>query len=486
MKTNTLILAISTVALITSCSKDHKKPPNVVIMLADDLGYDDLSCYRVTHPDTMDQPPTAMTPRIDKLAESGMRFTDFYAGAAVCSPSRSALITGRNATRVGIYNWIPSHNPMHLRNREITIAEMLRAHGYSTGHFGKWHLTSEGMGQPLPNDQGFDYSFFAYNNAMPSHRNPENYFRNGKPVGKLQGYACQLVMDEALGWLDTAKNSGEPFFLNIWFNEPHRIVAAPPELAERHAYNQEYYGCIENMDLAVGRLLDYLDQHNLRKNTIIIFTSDNGANWKNSNMPLRGEKALNFEGGIREPFMISFPGTVPRESVSRVPGSFTDVMPTLAALTGAKLPDDRIIDGVSLEKVIRGSKEYPERKTPIFFYRYFHDPVIMLRQDDWCLLGYVDPIPWQEYYDIKALAKIKPDSGQPEWSQWGFQENHMAYLLKQKPTYFELYNLREDVAEKHDISAEHPELFRSMIDKALQLKKEMVSEGGNWYPETAN
>jgi arylsulfatase A len=169
--------------LFFGCKKVTEKP-NIILILADDLGYNDVSCYRNSNfEEQYENAPTSQTPNIDKLAESGMRFTDFYCGAAVCSPSRAALITGRNATRVGIYNWIPENGPMHLRSEEITIAELLKDKNYNTGHFGKWHLTSKGMDQPLPNDQGFDYSFFTYNNANPSHENPDNFYHNGQLVG---------------------------------------------------------------------------------------------------------------------------------------------------------------------------------------------------------------------------------------------------------------------------------------------------------------
>ncbi|MDF9799616.1 arylsulfatase A [Catalinimonas alkaloidigena] len=449
--------------------------PNVILILADDLGYNDVSVYRKMHPAQVELAPTSQTPNIDKLAEQGMMFTNFYAGAAVCSPSRSALITGRNASRVGIYNWIPENSPMHLRAEEVTIAEMLKEEGYATGHFGKWHLTSQGTDQPLPNEQGFDYSFYAYNNAIPSHRNPENYFRNGEAVGKLEGYACQLVVDETIEWLERKKdnNAGsEPFYLNVWFNEPHLKVAAPEELTKRHAYNQEYYGAIENMDLAVGRLMEYLKQNNLEEETIVIFTSDNGSRWDHSNDPLRGEKCFNFEGGIRVPFIIRWPANVPDGSSSDVAGSFTDVLPSLAEFTAASLPTGCTIDGVSLVPVFTGAAPQEEREDPIFFYRYFHDPICMLREGDWCLLGYKNLIPYAESLNEGELANIRP---------WHFQENHMEYLDGLEPEHFELYNLRTDKEQQHNLAKAHPERVKQMKAKMLQLRNEMVREGGDWY-----
>lgn len=462
-------------------NEKQDQKPNVIVFLADDLGYNDLSCYRNAHPPHSEKPPTCKTPFIDNLAEEGMRFTDFYAGAAVSSPSRSAFLTGRNKTRVGIYNWIPTGSPMHLRSEEITIAEMLNEAGYRTGHFGKWHLTSKGMDQPLPNDQGFDYSFFTYNNAEPSHKNPVNYYRNNKAVGKLEGYACQLVVDEAINWLGKDENKNHPFYLNVWFNEPHVKVAAPDSLASKHEYRKEYYGCIENMDYAVGKLMKYIKEKGLDDNTIIIFSSDNGSPKPHSNDPLRGEKAFNYEGGLRVPFIIKYTGVVPEGKVNKHPGGFVDVLPTLADFTGAEVSEDRFIDGISLTPIMRDVSEEVERKHPLFFYRYFHDPICMLREGKWCLLGYEEIIPYKENLNPVELAKFKPGPDEGKWSQWGFQESHMEVIPAQEPEHFELYNLREDKEQKHDLADEYPDRVKEMKKTMLQLREEMIEEGGNWF-----
>ncbi len=473
MKKQLLVQLLIVISVFSGFAADTKTP-NIILILADDLGYNDLTCYRNHNPgQSKEFPPTAQTPNIDQLAEHGIRFTDFYCGAAVCSPSRSALMTGRNATRVGIYNWIPEESPMHLRASEVTIAEMLKQKDYKTAHFGKWHLTSQGTDQPLPNDQGFDYSFFAYNNAVPSQHNPENYYRNGEPVGKLEGYACQLVVDEALQWLDKNNHADAPFYIDVWFNEPHLKVAAPEELTKRHKYNSEYYGAIENMDIAVGRLMDYLKKNKLIDNTIVIFTSDNGSRWDHSNDPLRGEKCFNYEGGIREPFIISWPPKIPQGKTSNFTGSFTDILPTIASITQVPLPADRVYDGLDISPVFFG-KNIPAREEPVFFYRYFHDPICMLREGDWCLLGYQKLIPYAESLNEGELANIKP---------WNFEQNHMEYLKTLVPTIFELYNLKNDVEQKHDVAGEHPELVEKMKKEMLQLRDEMVKEGGDWYSE---
>jgi arylsulfatase A len=458
--------------LFFGCKKIDEKP-NIILILADDLGYNDLSCYRNSNFEGhYKSAPTSQTPNIDKLAEQGMRFTDFYAGASVCSPSRAALITGRNATRVGIYNWIPENNPMHLRAEEFTIAELLKKENYHTGHFGKWHLTSKGMDQPLPNDQGFDHSFFTYNNAHPSHENPDNFYRNGQPVGHLEGYSAGLVADEAIKWLETKKNDVSPFYINVWFNEPHAKEAAPEKFTSRHSYNKEYYGCIENMDHAVGKLMNYLEANRLINNTLIIFTSDNGSQVVQSNDPLRGEKCFNYEGGVRVPFIIRWDKKMPQGKVSSFPGSFTDIFPSIAALLKTPLPSGTKYDGMDISPVFLGEKTAIDRKEPIFFYRYFHDPICMLREGDWCLLGYDELIPKAIDLNQRALGKIKP---------WHFMPNHMEYLKSLIPKYFELYNVKEDREQDFDLSSEYPEIVAEMKRKMMELREEMIDDGGDWY-----
>jgi len=470
---NFAAISLFVIGWFTKCTTDTEiGKPNVIVMLADDLGYNDLSCYRNMHLTLSEKPPTANTPHIDQLAAEGMKFTDFYAGAPVCSPSRAALISGRNATRVGIYNWIPGNSPMHLRDEEVTIAEMLKMEGYQTAHFGKWHLTSQNMDQPLPNDQGFDYSFFAYNNAHPSHKNPDNYFRNGEPVGELNGYACHLVVDEAINWLSGREAAQKPFYINVWFNEPHTKLAAPDSLTQRHEYFSKYYGAIENMDYAVGKLMQFVNKKQLEENTIIIFTSDNGSQWPHSNDPLYGEKCFTFEGGVREPFIIKYPGVVPAGSNSDFVGSFTDVLPSIAAMTNTQLPQKKL-DGIDLSSVFK-AEAYDDRDRPVFFYRYFHDPICMLRYGDYVLLGYDSMIAKTVNLPEGELDKIEP---------WGFRENHMEYLKELEPSIFELYNIRTDEGQDNNIIGNHPELADSLRSTMLQLRDEMVAEGGDWFAE---
>ena len=484
MKTSNfgLTCAILNSLFFLGCQKESDKLPNIILMVADDLGYNDLSFYRNTVGTQSNDSPTCQTPFIDNLAKSGMYFTDFYSGAAVCSPSRAALLTGRNKTRLGIYNWIPQGVPMHLESEETTLAEMLKQKNYATGHFGKWHLTSADMPQPDPLDQGFDYAFWTHNNAIPSHENPINFIRNKDEVGKIMGYSSHLVVEEAIEWLGERKEDENPFYINIWFHEPHYKQAAPDSLKNKHEKNQAYYGCIENMDYAVGKLMTYLKENGMDENTIILYTSDNGSQYVGSNYPLRGEKCFQYEGGIRVPFIAYWKGRIPTGTRSQVVGHFTDVLPTIASITKSQVPQDKSIDGEDLSNILFGISEDYQRNEPLFFYRYFHDPICMLRQDNMVLLGYQNkPAPWLNSYDEYAESLIKPDESDPKWSQWGFQKRHMETIKLQEPKYFELYNIETDLGQHIDISMDNPELTKYMKKVMLKKRNEMIEEGGDWY-----
>lgn len=312
-----------------------ERRPNVLLMMADDLGWADLSCYGSTE---------TSTPHLDQLAADGLKFTDFYAASGVCSPSRAAFMTGRFSVRAGVYSWIHTSHRMHLRREEVTIAELARSVGYRTAHFGKWHLgydLEEGSGDgPDPGDHGFETWMATGNNANPSHRNPNNFVRDGVAVGPTEGYSCQLVVDAAIEWLDATAKGDEPFYLNLWFHEPHARVAAPERFRNRHLdkKNPDYYGSIENMDDAVGRLLEHLKKLGLDEETFVVFTSDNGSYMAGSNGELTGRKTTVWEGGIREPGIMRFPGHIKPGSVSHEPAGLVDLLPTVCDVVGAEVP----------------------------------------------------------------------------------------------------------------------------------------------------
>lgn len=451
---------------------EEAQRPNIVILLADDLGYGDLSCYGSPH---------IRTPVIDSLAAQGARFTDFYAGSAVCSPSRAALMTGRSALRTGVYSWIHPHQRMHLRKEEVTYANVLRTRGYTTAHMGKWHLgysiyRGEGAGPssgesgirldaarpgPSLSDHAFDYWIATGNNASPSHRNPDNLVRNGQAVGMTNGYSSQLMVDEAITWLHEHRDPQRPFLLNIWFHEPHPSggPTAPPEFEQRHKDQARpgYYGAVEYMDVAVGRLLKKLEELGEADNTLVVFLSDNGSYMAGSNAPFRGRKASLWEGGIRVPAIFRWPGVIKPGTVVQQAAGVVDILPTLADIVGAKLPDSRTIDGVSLLPALQGKPL--QREKPLYWFYSPSRPVCVVRQDDWSLVA--DP-----------TLDLSRDNM--------FREAFIGDIKATELTNFRLYNVRTDPGQEHDLAAEHPERFEAMKQAMHDMHRDVVNEAVDW------
>ncbi len=448
----------------------QKKPdrPNIVILLCDDLGYGDLACYG--H-------PTIRTPNLDKLAKQGVQFTEFYSASPVCSPSRAGLLTGRCPTRSGVYTWINPNNPMHLPASEATLATLLRRAGYRTAHVGKWHLNGmfNSAKQPQPGDHGFDHWFSTQNNAAPTHENPKNFVRNGKAVGPLKGFSCQLVADEAITWLKAGGAGPQPFFLFACFHEPHEKVASPADLVASYpkARNQDeaqYFANVTNIDRAVGRILAALDELGVADNTIVLFASDNGPETLNRYPTatrsygvvgrLRGRKLWLFEGGIRVPGILRWPGKTQPGKTSDVPVWSLDLLPTLCQAAGAKVPTDRPIDGTSFLPALEGKKI--ERKTPLFwhYYRALGEPRVALRDGDWVVLAGCAPLPTGA-----GAALVTGD---------------MKLIKEAKLTTFELYNLRDDVGQTKDLAKQEPQRLRTMSERLRAMYREVVNEGPTW------
>ena len=452
---------------LPSVSEPPTARPNVVILLADDLGYGDLGCYGN---------PVIQTPYLDRLAASGLKLTHCYASSPVCSPSRAGLLTGKTPTRLGIHDWIPENSVVHLRRGETTIARLLQQAGYQTGFFGKWHLNGffNQPQHPQPSDHGFDYCFATQHNARPSHRNPQNFVRNGQPLGTLEGYACQIVADEVANWLQN-RDKTRPFFQHVCFHEPHELIASPEEWVNRYAgatppERAVYHASVSNLDAAVGKILAALEREGVRDNTLVIFTSDNGPNTNNGNPgtarsygtagPLRGRKLWLYEGGIRVPGIVSWPGRIAPNQVSDAPTSNLDFLPTLAALAGVKVSTDSL-DGVDLspqwvrQRAVRRSK-------PLFWFYYnaLDRPRVAMREGDYKLVG----IPEQ------PVARI-PATDVPG-------ENRKIKSLS--VTKFELYDLRADPAETRDLAPSNPRQARVMAARMQQRQREVLAESPDW------
>jgi arylsulfatase A len=424
--------------------------PNIVLVLADDLGYGDLACYGSRE---------VKTPNLDKFAAEGLRLTSCYAGHPNCSPSRAALMTGRTPSRVGIRNWIPEGSPVHLRASEITIATLLHQAGYRTCHAGKWHLTGQfnEKTQPQAGDHGFDHWFGTQNNALPNHRNPDNFVRNGREVGKLNGYSAELVADEAIGWLKSGRDKTKPFFLYACFHEPHEPIASADRFQRLYPHADPAYAAhhanITQMDDAFGRLMAALDAEGLRDNTFVMFTSDNGPaitvqHPYGSAGPLRDKKGFVTEGGIRVAGMVRWPGKIGAGQVSDEPVCGVDFLPTVCELTGIQPPRDRTIDGTSIVPLFSG--QMIRRSEPLYwhFNRADGEYQVAVRGGDWKLLARLDKLPPRRGNDLT-------------------DEDEQAFKTAE-PVSFALYNLRTDIGETQDLAAAEPEKLAEL--KALLVK----------------
>ena len=384
LKPRTFLLTALMPIVLAETSFAEKKPDFIHIML-DDSGWTDFGCYG----------SQIETPNIDKVAKEGMRFTDCHSAAPNCSPARAGVLTGRTPSRVGMYSYRPSGHVMHLKAEEITLAEVLKKSGYHTGHFGKWHLsTLLDPKQASPGDQGFDYSLGTDNNASPSHLNPVNFVRNGEKVGKMEGYSCQIVVDETIAWMDKMKAKEEPFFACVWFHEPHTPIASPSALVEKYQKkypnlskkDATYFANIENVDKATGRLMDHLKKLGIDDNTMVMITSDNGGLNKFSNGDLRGKKSNVWEGGHRVPGIFRWPGKIPAGKESKVPVSGVDYLPTVCEFAGVDLPKVKL-DGTSMASLLTGKTQSLERETPLYWFFYRLNPSLTLREGRWALVS---------------------------------------------------------------------------------------------------
>lgn len=332
--------------------------PNIVIIVSDDHGYADLSCY--------DHPQEVRTPNIDRIARSGVRFAQGYANAYVCAPTRAALLTGRYSQRYGFYTASDSRAGLPLD--QVTLAAVLKREGYATGAFGKWHL---GLEMPYhPCRRGFDefYGFLGHgaHDYFNLRRDPDalfNAIRRNEQVIDDTGYLTDNLRREAVSFV--ARHEQRPFFLYLAFNAVHYPLQAPPEVIRKYDTGNPkrdiYLAMLEREDAAVGALLDELEKRRLQQNTLVVFFSDNGGARANasSNGALRDFKQSVYEGGIRVPFMLSWPGRIRPDTVSREPVMSMDVMPTVCAAAGASLPKDVVFDGKDILPALTGQASGP-------------------------------------------------------------------------------------------------------------------------------
>ncbi len=389
-----LLRSLAAVALSHSAHAADK--PNVLLILVDDLGYGDLACYGAKD---------MRTPSLDSLMQAGTRYDQFYANCTVCTPTRASLMTGRYPDLVGAPGVIrqnKSGNWGYLRPNGPTLPELLKSGGYHTGMVGKWHLGYESPN--IPNDRGFDHFHGFLGDMMNDYythlRGGVNWMRHNKETIKAEGHATEVFTRWAINYLkDRSKKPEQPFFLYLAYNAPHFPIQPPKEWKDKVMEREKgidpkraaNVAFIEHLDHEIGKVISSLKELNLDKDTLVIFTSDNGGSIPHaqSNLPLRGGKQDHWEGGIRVPTCVVWPGKIPAGKRSNTPGMTMDFLPTLAKLAGLKVGHE--IDGQSLAPVwTKGAAGDPDR-TMIWVrregnMRYQGRAYYAIRQGNWKLL----------------------------------------------------------------------------------------------------
>ena len=451
-----LIIRSITFFVLIKCAFAVQKP-NLILINVDDLGWKDLGCYGSD---------VYETPNIDKLAKNGLKFTNAYSACAVCSPTRAAIMTGRYPARLGVTDWIrarfqggkipkdkknPSgwvgsknqkvlcpQNALWMELEEVTIAEKLKEDGYATCHIGKWHLGADDW---YPEKQGFDENYGGCDYGQPpSYFDP---FKNkrldgiyGLP-GKKQGqYLTDRECDEAVMFIK--KNRQKKFFLNFANYAVHTPIQAKPSLLDKYKTkiqsldtkqkNAAYATMVESVDQAVGRIITILKEEGIFERTLIIFTSDNGGLLGvTNNAPLRSGKGFPYEGGIRVPLIIFWPDFINGGKVIDTPVSSIDFFPTLCSAAGIKNFTDKVVDGLNLLPLIK-SKNNIKRQSLFWHFPHYRgkiNPYSIIRNGDWKL--------------------IKRYDGKP----------------------FELFNLKNDLSEKNDLSQDMPEKVKELNEEIM-------------------
>ncbi len=408
-------------------SAGEARKPNIVWIWADNLAYGDLGVYGNRQ---------IKTPVIDRLAERGVRLTQYYIAHTVCSPSRAALLTGRQPFRVGIVDVLRPDGPSGLPADEITLAEALRAQGYATAAVGKWHLGDRR--EFLPLQHGFDsYLGLPYSMDML----PTLLYRDNDIVDELAGDKVQDVTERLTEYAINfvAANKARPFFLYFSHTIPHPPLNLPAEC--RTPGRSIYADAIEYLDRHVGRLLDALAHHGLTDKTLVVFTSDNGPMGKYGDTGgLRGRIRDSYEGGLRVPFVASWPGKLPAGKVIDTPAIAYDAFPTLVRLAGGEVPKDRVYDGQDIWPVLCGKGGFKRLK----------------------------PFVWVYLDNVTALR----------YARWKF---HVARRDKPLPSP-ELYDLNADPQEAHPVNDQHPKIVKQLQKMAREFQADVPKVWSLQYP----
>jgi len=401
----------------------RSEQPNFVLILTDDLGYADLSCFNAAE---------IRTPHLDQMASAGVRLTSFYAAAPICTPTRAALMTGCYATRVGLPTPLHVYDEIGLNPKEVTLPEVLRQAGYQTTCIGKWHLGHSP--RFYPTEHGFDHYWGT----------PLGHMFNRPAVGRAIGDTSDLFLDDTdrIPFPDDAdlteqlteqavrfleQKHDQPFFLFLSHPMPHEPLAVSDRFAGRSQAGL-YGDVVECLDWSVGEILAALERQNLARNTVVIFTSDNGPKKGHGSAdPLRGYKHDPYEGGMRVPCIAYAPGMLPAGNVSNEITCIMDLYPTFANLAGADFTAEQVRDGKDLWPLLRGDeKQGPHQE---FFYFVRHGVLAGMRRGDWKLLHHKDRT--------------------------------------------ELYDLRDDISESHNLAEAKPQLVRALTARMRQFEAEV-------------
>jgi arylsulfatase A-like enzyme len=450
MERRNFLRTLGGAALATSTARAAPAKPNIILCMADDQGWGDTG---------YNGHPFLKTPNLDAMAASGLRFDRFYSGAPVCSPTRGSALTGRHPYRYGIY----TANTGHMRDGEVTLAEALKTQGYTTGHFGKWHLgtltreTEDGrrggrertkQHYSPPWECGFDEAFSAEVqmptwNPMENQAFPSKYWTGEEEYAKdnLDGDDSRVIMDRAIPFIQRAVESQTPFFTVIWFHAPHEPVVAGPKYRDMYKEHSEgeqhFYGCVTALDEQVGRLRNTLRDLGVADDTMLWYCSDNGPEGRDTTTgrrrgsagPYRGRKRSLFEGGVRVPGILEWPSKISEARATRIPCSTVDYFPTVLAALGFEMkgaPEPR--DGVNLVPLIEGTMT--TRPKPIGF----QTP------------GGVDGEP----------ARL----GSPDHSLIDNRYKLLSYLDGQRQDM--LFDITVDPGERYNLIEELPEVAKSM------------------------
>ncbi len=461
-----LAVCLQAFNVATAAAADAKTDrPNIVIIYIDDMGYADIGPFGAKG---------YATPNLDRMAREGMKFTSFYSAQAVCSASRAALLTGCYPNRIGIAGALGPHSKVGISSNEMTIAQVCKQRGYATAIFGKWHLGD--ARQFLPLQHGFDEYFgLPYSNDMTPHRYPgetrkyvklplidQNTVVNPDMDDAAQDQLTTWYTEHAVSFIHRHKD--QPFFLYV----PHAMVHVPLHVSDkfRGKTKRGLFGdVVEEVDWSVGQILAALKEDGLDERTLVMFCSDNGpwlcfGDHAGSAYPLREGKGTSWDGGVREPTLMRWPGHIPEGSVYGAPLMTIDMLPTIARLIGAKLPPNKI-DGLDISDVLTGKSDQSPNET-LYFY-YHKNDLEALRSGKW---------------KLELTRSYRSLNGRP-----GGKNGRPVPYEELKIPRPELFDLDTDPGQHHDIASDHPDVLKKLMAAADRMRGEL---GDDLTQQTGN